>query len=56
MLIFCPVARCVRHTPDAEHRYRSTRRFCQIAMFKRDGTFYKGSRYTTYPIISDITP
>ena len=40
-----------RHTLDAEHRYRRSRPLCQIAVFKRDGTFYKGSRYTTSPII-----
>ena len=40
-----------RHTLDAEHRYRRSRPLCQIAVFKPDGTFYKGSRYTTSPII-----
>ena len=33
-----------RHTPDAEGLYRRTSRSCQIAVFMRNGTFYKGSR------------
>jgi hypothetical protein len=33
-----------RHTPDAERRYPEAPRSCQIAVFMRNGTFYKGSR------------
>ena len=37
-------SRMSRHTLDAERRYQDSRLFCQIAVFKGDGTFYKGSR------------
>ena len=30
--------------------------FSEIAVFKTNGTFYKGFRYTLYPIIADIPP
>ena len=44
LMSFLVAGTLVRHTLDAEGRYGRPLLFCQIAVFNRNGTFYKGSR------------